>query len=59
MLLKDILTVGDLDNGAICIEVKNGGYVMVESIEGTDILVTVVGAAGNVIAENEFNVGLD
>jgi len=56
---KDILTIGDLDSGAICIEVKNGGYVMVESIEGTEIRVTVVSAVGVVLSENEFDVGLD
>ena len=56
---KDILTVGDLDSGAICIEVKNGGYVMIESIQGTDIQVTVVNKLGNAIAENEYDVGFE
>jgi hypothetical protein len=54
---KKELSVDTLDNGAAVVNVgKVGGYVMVE-VTDVGIQVTVFNDAGDVLAEDEYNLG--
>ena len=54
---KKELSVDTLDNGAAVVNVgKVGGYVMVE-VTDVGVQVTVFNDAGDVLAEDEYNLG--
>lgn len=55
-----LLTPDTLDNGAVVVNIGDtGGYVMVEltSLLAQSVLVTVINDAGDVLSEQEYNLG--